>query len=63
MREKVTKKEMEEMLVMIWEDAKLNWTYGGEGADNGRSPVGWVISSDSGIMGKFRDLIARIKLT
>lgn len=47
------------MLRELWDDLKGNWTYGskGGGADEGPTPAGWVISSESGLVGKLRRLL------
>jgi hypothetical protein len=58
---KPTRQELEAALIEVWNATQGNWTYGGEGENQGRSPAGWVITSDSGAMRTFADIIERIK--
>ena len=41
-----------QLLREVFTEARANWTYGDP---NKNLPAGWLITSDSGLMGKLRD--------
>jgi hypothetical protein len=58
---RIPRADLENMLLEVWEASKGNWTYGGQGADGCKSPSGWVIASDSAVMGRFKALVEQIQ--